>query len=162
VNEVEPWSSRARRVLGAGASRAGRSLERAWAWFTDLGQGAWMLALGVAVAGALVLAIIHGRNDSGGTPCQHAEPDVMRMQSLTAERHHRLDDADIAVLRDASARLTAIAGSAFGDDVAAIELAARTAAVAKPGHRMNARVMVAKFDQACGYGGSLGTGFGTR
>jgi hypothetical protein len=145
MNEVEPWSSRARHVVG-------HALDQAWQWFTDLGQGAWLLALSVVVVAAIGLAVVEGRNDPGGTPCSQAEPYVMRMEGLTSSRHHpRLDDADMAWLHNASARLTAISGRAFGDDVAAIELAARTAAQAQPGKRMNAGTMATKFDAACGY-----------
>jgi hypothetical protein len=156
VNEVEPWSSRVRRDVG---SRIGR----AWTWFTDLGQGAWMLGIGVVVVVALAVAVVQGRHDPGGSPCSLAQPYVSRMQTLSEERHHRLDAGDVTWLRSASARLTAIEGQAFGDDVSAIRLAAATSAEAEAGQRLDAGATVADFDNACGYGGA-GTpgGLGSR
>jgi hypothetical protein len=72
------------------------------------------------------------------------------MEVLAASRHHRLDVADMAWLHDASARLTAIAGHAFGDDTPAIELAARTARDARAGRRLDPGIMVSTLNVACG------------
>jgi hypothetical protein len=140
MNEVEPWSTRAR-----------HGFELAWTWFTDLGQGAWLLTLSVVIIAAVALAVYEGRNDPGGSACGQAQPFVDRMERLASERGHRLTDADVAWMTNASARLTAISHDAFGDDVAAIELAARTADRAEVGRRMNTGLMVDKFDGACGY-----------
>jgi hypothetical protein len=142
MNEVEPWSNRAR-----------RGFEVAWTWFTDLGQGASLLALSVVIVAALALAVFEGRHDPGGTPCGQAEPYVNRMESLASHRHHRLTDADMARMQNASSRLTSIAHTAFGDDLAAIQLAARTADGAQVGRQMNTGTMVDRFDAACGLPG---------
>jgi hypothetical protein len=74
-----------------------RGLERAWAWFTELGPGAGMLALSVAVIGSLVLAIIHGRGDPEPSACGSARVaehrlvhfDGRRLTSAQAARLHR-------------------------------------------------------------------------
>jgi hypothetical protein len=139
MNEVEPWSDRAR-----------RGIEMAWTWYTDLGQGAWLLALSVVIVAALGLAVFEGRHDSGGTPCGRAQPYVSRMERLATERHHRLTVADMAWMENASSRLTSIAQTAFGDDVAAIRVAAQTADGAQAGQRMKTGSMVGRFDAACG------------
>jgi hypothetical protein len=155
VNEVEPWSSRARRDVG---TRIGGG----WDWFTDLGQGAWMLGVGGVLVVALAVAVIQGRHDPGGSPCSLAQPYVSQMRTLSEERHHLLDDGDITWLRNASARLTAIDGQAFGDDAAPIEEAAQLATAARAGRHLDAGAMTARFDTACGNTPGGNPGFGTR
>jgi hypothetical protein len=137
-------------------------MAQAWDWFTDLGQGAWMLGIGGAVVVALAVAVIHGRHDPGGSPCSLAQPYVSQMRTLSEERHHRLDEGDITWLRNASTRLQAIDGQAFGDDVAPIREAAQIAAAARPGRHLDTGAMTARFDSACGNGGGGNPGFGTR
>jgi hypothetical protein len=43
VNEVVPWSSRARDATASVGRRLGDVFQSLWDWFTDLGTGAWVL-----------------------------------------------------------------------------------------------------------------------
>ena len=49
VNEVVPWSSRARDASVSVARGVGDSFHSLWDWFSDLGAGVWILGLGVVV-----------------------------------------------------------------------------------------------------------------
>jgi hypothetical protein len=147
MNEVEPWSSRARRLVGAGGSRAGRGIGLAWAWFTDLGQGAWMLAVGVALAGALVLAIIDGRGGPEPSACGSARVAELR---LVHSDGRRLTSAQAARLHRDSTLLYTLSGKAYGGAVGALKYAAQMAGAAQPGQLFDAGFSGGKYQSACG------------
>jgi hypothetical protein len=147
MNEVEPWSSRAGRALGAGGSGAARRLGRAWAWFTDLGQGAWMLAVAVAVVGALTLAIIHGRGGPEATGCGHGQAIVQQIDQTDG---HRLTAAGADALHRDAAALSQLSESAVGEAHGALTYAAQMAGAAQAGQRFDAGFSAGKYQSACG------------
>jgi len=54
MNEVVPWSTRARESIVSAARRAGRLAASRWDAFTDLGTGAVLACLGILVAGEVM------------------------------------------------------------------------------------------------------------
>src|SRR6478735_11959390 len=65
VNEVVPWSTRARDAFVALGSRGRDVAISGRDWFIDLGQGAWLLGLAVLVVLSLGVAIVVSHGDSG-------------------------------------------------------------------------------------------------
>ena len=66
MNEVVPWSSRARDASVSVARGVGDAFHSLWDWFSDLGAGVWILGLGVVVGGALLVAVIQGQSTPNG------------------------------------------------------------------------------------------------
>jgi hypothetical protein len=159
VNEVVPWSTRTREAAVAGGRRVGDVLQRAWDWFSDLGVGAWLLGVGVLVASGLLVAIIQGRSGPDPVACDQAQPYVDTITRMAHSGH--LTSVQVGRLQDASARLTAFAPTAHGDDRRAITDAARVAGTAQAGRRLQVDTVLIEFEAACSRGGS-GPGGGVR
>jgi hypothetical protein len=143
VNEVEPWSARARRAL----DRARRTAGVAWTWFTDLGQGAWLLALGVAIVAAIGLAVIVGRGGPVRSACAQADSLVAQVQTADGKQ---LSGTQVARLHLDATQLDALAKTAYGDDPGALRYAAQMAHAARVGQPFDAGISESKFKVACG------------
>ena len=147
MNEVVPWSSRARDATFSVGRHIGGVFRSCWDWFTDLGAGAWILGLGVLVGGALLVAVIQGRSGPEQSACQQATPYVDTIRRLDGGKP--LTQVEAQQLHNASSQLTALTGTAFGDNKQAITDAARLAASAQAGRPFSVGSTVGEFDGAC-------------
>jgi hypothetical protein len=147
MNEVEPWSSRARRSLERAGSVVSRRLASGWAWFTDLGQGAWLLALGVAALAAIGIGIVMGRGGADPSACGNA---MLAEHRIERADGHRLDAAQVVRLHHDAKKLDALAPEALGAGPAALTYAAQMAAAAQVGETFDAGASAGKYQSACG------------
>ena len=151
MNEVDPWSTRARGAVSHTSRRVGGAVRAAWQRFTDLGIGAVLLSLGVLVAAGIGVAVVQGRSGPTPSACDAAEPYLTTIQRL--HRHGSLTAADVSTLDDASARLTEIAKTAPGSARSAVEHASQIAASARAGRSLDIGTVVAQYQEACDFGG---------
>ena len=147
MNEVVPWSSRARDATVSVGRRVGDLFHSLWDWFTDLGTGAWVLGLGVIVGCALLVAVIQGRSGPEQSACQQARPYVDTISQL--DRGKPLTQVQARQLHNASSQLTALTRTAFGANRRAIVDAAGLAASAQAGRPFAVGNTVGEFDGAC-------------
>lgn len=148
MNEVVPWSARAREVTTQRVERIGVALARAWDWFTDLGPGSWLLVGTLVVAIALGVAVYEGQHDRGATPCLRAAPVQGRMEAL-AEDSAPLTAHQADTVHLVSTELTAIAGTAFGSEADALQGLARAAGRARVGHVFHDDGAQTSYDAVC-------------
>ena len=156
MNEVVPWSARARAVVLPAARRTGRALARWWTRFTDLGVGAVLLTVGVLVVVGIVVAVIDGRGGPEPVACEQAGPYVDTI--TTMERKGALSPAQVARLHAASAQLTTLVATARGDDARAITDAAALAGGARAGQPLDSDRVALEFEAACSHDGPHGGG----
>jgi hypothetical protein len=139
MNEVE---SGTRRAVEEGRS----AVVSVWDWFTDLGQGSWLLGLGVLMVAGLSLALIMGRG--GESVCDKAIQPVhdLRLrdgnQSLQPDAAHSLhQDADT---------LDGLVSEATGDQRAALQALASAARHARRNEPFHAHSALDAYQSACG------------
>jgi hypothetical protein len=150
VNEVVPWSARAWAAVAPVARRAGRTVARWWARFTDLGVGAVLLTVGVLVAVGIAVAVVDGRGGPEPVACEQAAPYVDTITRM--ERKEPLSPAQVARLHEASAQLATLATTARGDDAHAIHDAAGVSGDARAGQPLETDQMALEFEAACSTG----------
>jgi hypothetical protein len=149
VNEVEPLSSRIRDGAGSVGAWIRNVLASAWGWFTDLGQGAWMLAIAVLVVAGIGLALVAGRHPEAN-PCDQAAP-IIQVMSSDALRSGPLSARQASILHNESTELQAIAGHAFGSNASALRKAATVAGDARAGHSFDPEAALEAYDSACDF-----------
>jgi hypothetical protein len=96
--------------------------------------------------------VIQRRSGPEQSACQQARPYVDTIGRM--DRGETTDAGPAAPqLPNASSQLTALAGTAFGDDRAALTDAAGLAGSARAGQPFSAGNLVGEFDGACPFGG---------
>lgn len=156
MNEVVPWSTRARGSIVAAGRRVGRLVSSRWTAFTDLGVGAVFLSLGVVVAAGIGVAVFEGRNGKDPVPCDQASTYVATIEHLG--HSGKLTAAEVDQLQQDSSDLTAIAAHAHGGEATAITDAATTAGSATAGQKLDTAQLTLHFDAACTFSGHGGGG----
>jgi hypothetical protein len=138
VNEVESGTSRvARKAAG----------EVTWAWgrFTDLGQGAWLLVLGLGCVGVLVLAVVMGRG--GASTCDQAFPMAHDIRIYDGNPSMQTDGVH-QLLNDARG-LDQLAGKASGPQRDALSALADVARHAHDNQPFRAASQLTRYDDVC-------------
>ncbi len=156
MNEVVPWSTRARDVFVALGSWVKSVAVSGWDWFTELGQGSWLLGLAVIVAIGLGVAVFEGHGNQGQNPCQAASQYVESVRVLNGSTS--LTSSQVNELHADSTQLTALAKGAAGEAKTALTYAAQVAGTAQEGQPFDAGFTEGKYDSACSFsqGGSGG------
>lgn len=138
MNEVESGTQR----LSRGASTGARS---AWNWFSDLGQGAWLLTISVLVVAGIALAVVEGRG--GASTCDRA---------LRQANQVRLYDGNTSLLDGAqhelhlaATQLDLLAGEATGAQRQALQALAEDARSARTNQPFHAKSQLAALHDAC-------------
>jgi hypothetical protein len=145
VNEVIPWTSRAGEWIQGAAVAARDVVTSAWDWLTDLGQGSWLLVLGVLAGGAVFLSVL--MNHSTPSICDQTVADASDMR-LYDGSHSLPPDATHSLHREGR-RLAALAEKTSGQQRAALLTLARTANDAQTGHPFEASSALATYHGAC-------------
>ena len=156
MNEVVPWSTRARGAVGPSARRAGRTVARWWAASTDLGVGAVLFHRGGLVAAGIAVAVVEGRGGPGARRVRTGRPGLRRHPRPRMGRQGALSSAQVARLQEASGRLASLAATARGDDAKAITDAAAVADGVTAGRELDASHVVIEFEAACSQDGPHG------
>jgi hypothetical protein len=138
VNEVQSGGRRA-------AEGARTGIRSAWDWFTDLGQGSWLLAIGVFAVVAIVVAVVVGRG--GESVCDKAVDPVHDV---------RLHDGNQSLLSDAADQLRTdaqtfdeLASETTGQQHQAMEALARATHHARVGQAFHAGPALDAYHAAC-------------
>jgi hypothetical protein len=159
VNEVVPWSTRARDALAALGSRVRTVAVSGWDWFTGLGQGSWLLALGVIVALGIGVAVYQGHGDSGQNSCDQASTYIDSVMVLNGTPS--LTSSQVNQLHADSTQLTALARGSAGETKRALAYVAQVSGSAQQGQAFDAGFTQGKYDSACSFSRS-GPGGGPR
>jgi hypothetical protein len=149
VNEVEPLSHRVREGVGTTGAWIRSALASAWGRFTDLGQGAWMLAIAALVVAGIGVALVAGRHPEV-KPCDQAAPMIQDMSSAAA-RSGPLSSQEASILHADSTKLQAIAGHAFGSNASALHKAAAAAGSARAGHSFDPEAALQAYESTCDF-----------
>jgi hypothetical protein len=138
MNEVE---SGTRRAVDGARSGAGA----AWYWFTSLGQGAWMLTIGVLAVAGIVFAVVLGRG--GESLCD---------QAITPVHDITLHDGNQSLQRDAAydlhqdaQTLDQLASQTTGAQQQAFQALATTAHDARVDQAFHAHAVLDGYHSAC-------------
>jgi hypothetical protein len=160
VNEVVPWSTRARDALAALGSRVEGAAIAGRDWFIDLGQGAWLLGLAVVVVVALGIAVVVSHGDSGTSACQTADPFVSSILALDGEPS--LTSSQANRLHADSTQLAALAKGAAGETRTALAYAADVSGAAQQGQPFDSGFTEGKYVGVCSFSRGAGGGGGPR
>ena len=138
MNEVE---SATQRLAGKAATGMGAVRD----WLTDLGQGAWLLALSVLVGGAVVLAVIVGRGAT--STCDQAVHQLNQVRLY--DGNNSLMPGAPQELHVAAAQLDELAGQSTGAQRQALHALAEDARSARANQPFHAKSQLAAVHDAC-------------
>ncbi len=138
MNEVESGTSRM-------AKRTGKAAVAAWDWYADLGQGAWLLTLGVLAVGALVLALVIGHGGTNG--CDLAARPVSVVELYDGNRSLPGNGADQLYL--VARNFDHLAAETTGPERTAVTDFAHVARTAKQGKLFDAEAALSEYQNAC-------------
>jgi hypothetical protein len=138
MNEVE---SGTRRVVEGARS----TVVSSWDWFTDLGQGAWLLGFGVLIVGCLVVAIVMGRGSESS--CDQAVTPVHDIQ-LHDSNQSLQPDAAHQLHQDATT-LDQLVTETTGDQRKAMQALASAAHHARVNQAFHAHAALDAYHSAC-------------
>ena len=120
-------------------------MRSAWNWFSDLGQGAWLLTISVLVVAGIALAVVEGRG--GASTCDRA---------LRQANQVRLYDGNTSLLDGArhelhlaATQLDLLAGEATGAQRQALQALAEDARSARANQPFHAKSQLAALHDAC-------------
>ena len=139
MNEVE---SGTRRV----AEGARSTVISAWDWFTDLGQGAWLLGLGVLIIGGLAVALVMGRGSESS--CDQAVTPVHDIQLHDGNQSLQPDAAQ--QLHQDATTLDHLVTETTGDQRTAMQALASVAHHARVNQAFHAHAALDDYHSACG------------
>ena len=120
-------------------------MRSAWNWFSDLGQGAWLLTLSVLVVAGIALAVVEGRD--GACTCDQALHQVDRVRLY--DGNTSLMDGAQHELRLAATQLDLLAGEATGAQRQALQALAEDARSARANQPFHAKSQLAALHDAC-------------
>lgn len=129
-------------------------LRRPWDWYTDLGFGAWLLALGVLAVTCLVIAVLVGHGDTKNTACGDAQKYLALIERYDGKT---LTTPQVARLRLGATHLQAASAEAVGAPKRVLAEAAGVASMARQGRRFDAGFVPGRFASVCEFGGGGGT-----
>jgi hypothetical protein len=138
MNEVESGTRRA-----AEGARSG--IRSVWDWFTDLGQGSWLLAIGVLAVVAIVVAVVVGRG--GASVCDKAVDPVHDLRLHDGNQALQPDAVD--QLHTDAQTLDQLASETTGRQHQAMEALAGAAHHARAGQAFHAGAALDAYHAAC-------------
>jgi hypothetical protein len=131
-----------------------------WDRFTDLGQGSWLLGLGLVVAVGLGVALYVGHGDTGASACRTADPTVRSVLALDGQPS--LTSSQTNQLHADSTLLAAAAKDAAGETRTVLEYVAGVAGDAQEARPFDAGFTQGKFDSVCSFSRTGAGGGGNR
>jgi hypothetical protein len=138
MNEVD---SGTRRAVEAVRSR----VVSAWDWFTDLGQGSWLLALGVLIVAGLAVAIVMGRGSESS--CDQAITPVHDIR--LHDGNQSLQSEAVYQLHQDAKTLDTLVTETTGDQRTAMQALATVAHHARVNQPFHAQSALDDYHSAC-------------